>query len=231
MRVKPLIVIAAILAVLSLAACGEHANNITGPYNDATVKPAAAASSATPAPASSSNGRRRGAVSVPLLQYEGDISVVSASSVTIADSHKNDVDLTINADTVIRKGSTPLTAADLKVGDHVHAKAALKNDVKVAVEIIVQNAGDDDDHGANTATANGVVASTNASGLVVHRAEGDDVTVQVNASTSIKKKGSAITLADINTGDHVECRGTRVDAHTILAIQIEVEDSHGNAHH
>jgi hypothetical protein len=230
MRVKSLAVIAAVLAVLSLAACGEHANNITGPYNDATVKPAAA--SAAPSPSSSSGGRRRGAVSVPLLQFEGDLTAVSSASITVADSHKVDVDITINTETVIRKGGTLLSASDLKVGDQVHVKAALKNDVKIATEIIVQNGSDDQgDDGANVATANGIVSSTGASSLVVHRAEGDDVTVQINAATNIKKKGVAIALSDIHAGDRVECRGTRIDAHTILAIQIEVEDAHGNGHH
>jgi len=57
-----------------------------------------------------------------------------------------------------------------------------------------------------TATANGIVASVGASALVVHRSNGDDVTVQVTATTLIKEHGTAIHLSDIEAGDRVEAR-------------------------
>lgn len=81
----------------------------------------------------------------------------------------------------------------------------------------------------STATANGIVTAIGADSLTVHRAEGQDVTVQVSATTAIRKLGLPIGFADIQIGDRVESRGTRVDDATIAAVAIEVEtqDNHG----
>jgi hypothetical protein len=174
-------------------------------------------------------GRRRGAPSVPVLEVEGTIVSVSADTLVVASSHKTDVEMKLTSDTKIRKGSTPLTAADLKAGDRVHVKASVAGEVKTALEVILRNEENegDGDEDAHTATANGIVASVGASEMVVHRANGDDVTVQVDAATLIRKYGQPVTFAEIKAGDHVECRGTRVDDHTIKAVQIEVENAPG----
>jgi Cu/Ag efflux protein CusF len=162
------------------------------------------------------SGRHRGAASVPGVHAQGAITAVSATSITAGGTT-----FTINASTKIRKGETAATAADLKVGDQVEIKGVVQNGANVATEIEVESAPDDKEP---EATANGVVKSVGTSSLVVHRANGDDVTVQVTSTTTIKKGGSAIKLADIKVGDLVEARGTRVDDHTITAVAINVED-------
>lgn len=75
-----------------------------------------------------------------LRQYEGVVSSASASELIIDDSHGNEVTLALTAETVIRKGGTNLTAADLLPGVRVHVKAEVAADGSAtAVEVIVQN--------------------------------------------------------------------------------------------
>ena len=173
--------------------------------------------------------RRRAAPSVPRAQIEGLIAAVDATSLTVHDSHGQDDVLQITDKTVIRKGSTVLKPADLAVGMRVHVAA----DDKTALLVIVQDEkaepGDDrgGDRGGATMTANGTVKSVGADSLVVTTVPNGDVTVKVDASTTIKKQGVAIKLADIKVGDGVNTMGQRVDDHTELARQIEVR---GNEH-
>lgn len=173
-------------------------------------------------------GRRRSAPVEPLLQFEGTLTTVAADSIVVHTSFNTDVTVHLAADTVIRKGQTPVLPADLKVGDRVHVKTTLKDTVYTATEVIVQNdgavgAGD----GAQSVTANGLVASIGAADMVVHTADGRDVTVQVDAKTLIRKYGQIIDFSAVKVGNHVETRGTAVDASTIKAVQIEVEDAPG----
>src|SRR6266542_2804082 len=83
--------------------------------------------------------RHRAAPSVPQQQIEGTITASSATSFTVHDSHGNDDVLQITDKTVIRKGGTLLTPADLTVGLRVHVVAAGPADAKVAFLVIVQD--------------------------------------------------------------------------------------------
>src|SRR5258707_746081 len=82
-------------------------------------------------------GRRHaGSPPEPEQQVEGTITAASATSITVHDSHGEDVVLTITGNTVIRKGDTTIAATGLKVGDQVHVKAAMVNMVNTALEVI-----------------------------------------------------------------------------------------------
>ena len=183
----------------------------------------------------SSNSRRRSAPTSPLLQFEGLIKSVTPAAIVITTSHREDVTLQITADTRIRKGGTAVLAADLKPGDRVHATASVKDAVKTAVEITLQNPeGTTDDHDENaTLTANGLVTAASATQLTVKTVPRGDMTVKIDGKTIIRKQGVIITGADIHVFDEVNCMGTRVDDHTLIAIQIEVRGSGKNdgTHH
>src|SRR5436305_776355 len=169
--------------------------------------------------------RHRSAPSTPQQQIEGTITASSATSLTVHDSHKNDDVLQITDKTVIRKGNTTLTPADLTVGLRVHVAAATDaNNARVALLVLVQDekAEPGDDHGGQTMTANGTVKSVGSDSLVVTTQPKGDVTVKVDANTIIRKQGAIVHLADIKVGDGVNAMGTRVDDHTLLARQIEV---------
>lgn len=169
------------------------------------------------------SGKKRAAPSVVPIEIEGLIKTAAPGSLVITTSHKEDVTVVLTDATVIRHGHTAIAAADLEPGDRVHVKAMVKDGVKTALEVKVQNQGEDhEDDGSATMTANGLVKSVGATSLVVSSVPKGDVTVQVVASTIIKKQGVHITLAGIHVGDEVNTMGKRVDDHTLEARQIEV---------
>lgn len=177
---------------------------------------------------------RAAAPSNPVTEYEGVIKTAAAGSIVVTTSHKVDVTFSITTTTIIRKGETAVDPATLAAGDRVHVKATSADNVNTATLIIVQDADTSGDDPANAVTANGYVKSVATDSIVVHRAEGTDVTVMVTDGTAIKKYGQTIHLADIKVGDHVEALGTPVDPTTIAALQIEVENgnpSEDNGHH
>jgi len=178
------------------------------------------------------SGRRRaGTPPKPELQFEGSITKASLTSITVHDSHGADVIVLLTSNTVIRKGDLTIAATDLKVGDQVHVKAVAQNLVNTATEVIVQKHDNEgDEHGGETATANGTVTGIVGLDLTVHTEAHGDMTVKTDASTMIRKQDATITVKDIHIGDGVNCLGTLVADHTILARQIEVRGD-GSGHH
>ena len=151
-------------------------------------------------------------------EYEGTVRSASATELVVYTSHKVEVTFTVNGDTVIRKGSTPVAAADLQIGWTVHVKATPGADGAnaTATLVIVQKTP------AEAVSLEGTVASVGASSLVVTTPTGD-VTVQTSASTQVRKGGKKISLSAIAVGDSVSVEGTRVDATTVQAKKITVE--------
>jgi hypothetical protein len=144
-------------------------------------------------------GRRRGAGRS--LEYEGTIKEKGEGTLTLSTSHKTEVDVAVNDDTVIRKGHTTFTFDELEVDWRVHVKAYELEGVLTAREVKVQNMGDDDDDDgddpAATMTANGTVLSNDGGTLVVRTSAHDDVTVQTDGSTIIGRQGVIIPVEEI----------------------------------
>jgi hypothetical protein len=173
-------------------------------------------------------GRRRVAPSTPLVQFEGVVkSVLSSTQIVVTDSHKVDVTITIASDTVIRHGNQTLQPTDLKVDDRVHVKAKVTDTDNVAVEIMLQNDDNGDGQGGQTMTANGLVTGTDNGQITVATQPHGDVIVMVDTNTIIRKQGVVITLGGIFLGDEVNAMGTRIDDHTLQALQIEVRGVSG----
>lgn len=75
----------------------------------------------------------------PRKEYEGLVRSASETELVIFDSHGEEVTFVLNAETVIRKGNTPVAATDLQADDRVHVKADTADDgTKTAVLVIVQ---------------------------------------------------------------------------------------------
>jgi len=73
-------------------------------------------------------------------ELEGPVTAISAASITVTDASSGEQTALINGDTVIRKGGTTLTTADIKVGDRVHVRAKVEADNSLtALEIMLQN--------------------------------------------------------------------------------------------
>jgi hypothetical protein len=154
-------------------------------------------------------------------EYEGIVLTAAEGQLVIRDSHRDEVTFVLDAATDIRKGNTPVAAADIQPGWRVHVKATRSADgaVNTATRVIVQNTngGSDDD-----VKLSGRVASVAGTALTVETGRGT-VTVQTDASTRIERRGSAILLTDLVAGEKVKVEGTRIDATTILATEIEAK--------
>lgn len=171
--------------------------------------------------ANDDNGDDDSAVS---REYEGTVSSVSATQLVVLTSHNVSETFVLNAQTVIRKGNTPVPATDIQVGWRVHVKATTSADgtTKTATRVMVQNT--NNDGGGEEVELRGTVASVGTDQLTVTTSAGT-VTVKANSATRIRgARNATITLADIHVGDKVEAEGTRVDATTILARSIHLED-------
>lgn len=154
-------------------------------------------------------------------EYEGIVRSAAANQLVVFTSHGEEVTFVLTPDTVIRKGNTPIAPADIQVGWRVHVKATDNPDgTKTATRVTVQNHDDDDD---NEVELEGTVASVAASSLVVTTSTGG-VTVQTTSSTQIRRRGRKITLAEVTVGSRVEVEGRRIDATTVEAKKITVED-------
>lgn len=153
-------------------------------------------------------------------EYEGTIVSSTDAQLVIFDSHKAEETFVLTADTVIRKGGTPLLATDLKAGWRVHVRATTAEDgTKTADLVIVQDDRDDEDAEVHLS---GTVGTVGASDLTLQTGM-SVVTIQVDASTKIEKKGQTIALTDIHAGDRIKVEGTKVADATILAKEIEVK--------
>lgn len=154
-------------------------------------------------------------------EYEGIVVSSAADQLVIFDSHRNEETFLLTAETVIRKGGTPVLATDIKPGWRVHVKSTAAEDgTKTALLVIVQNDRDDEEEG--DVSVSGTVGTVGATDLTLETRNGV-ITVQVDASTRIEKKKQSIALTDVRSGDRVTVEGTRVDAVTILAKEIKVK--------
>ena len=158
-------------------------------------------------------------------EFEGLVVSSSAEQLVIVDSHAVQQTFVLTATTDIRKGNTPVLPADIQPGWRVHVKATTAADgVRTATRVIVQKTsggGGDDDGGSAEVKLSGRVTAVAATSVTVETDAGS-VTVQTDASTKIEKKGDDVPLASIVAGDKVKVEGTRVDATTVLAKEIEV---------
>lgn len=148
------------------------------------------------------------------LELNGTIKTPGTTEIVVTNSRQQDTTIGITKDTVIRKNDQPATAADLKTGDRVEVKALVNGTTTTAVFI-------DDETEApeqEDAEVSGNVSAVGTNSITVN-----GTTVNVDANTRIRKDDKTIALGDIKTGDSVKAEGVRVDAHTILARDIEVK--------
>lgn len=154
-------------------------------------------------------------------EYEGITVSATDAQLVIRDQRNGEVTFVLTATTDIRKGNTPMTAAQILPGTRVHVKATSSADgaTKTATRVIVQNT---NGGGSSEVKVSGTVASISGTTLTLTGEDGT-VTVTTDATTKVVKKKSAIALTDIVAGDRVKVEGTRVDATTVLAREIEVK--------
>ena len=154
-------------------------------------------------------------------EYEGTVVSSSATQLVVFTSHGEEKTFTVNGDTEIRKGNTPIAPEDILKGWRVHVKATEATDsttsttTSTATQVIVQN------NPPEEVELEGSVVSVGSSSFVMTTDDGD-VTVEVSPSTQIRKSNKKISLGDVHAGDAVAVEGTRVDATTVTAKKVTV---------
>ncbi|HSP14100.1 MAG TPA: DUF5666 domain-containing protein [Thermoanaerobaculia bacterium] len=180
----------------------------------------------------SSGGRRRSSSKKdpgPSQEFEATlVNDATADSLTIHDSHGNDVVIALTPTTLIRKGNLTVLATDLKAGDRVHVKATKVNDVLTASQVIVQEP--DDDAGQNnqqTQEIEGLVVTAAADSLTVHDSQGHDVTVVITSTTIVRKGNQTVDPATLKKDDRVHVKAEMVNG-VLTATEVIVQNTNGN---
>lgn len=168
-------------------------------------------------------------------ELEGIIRSVAADSLVLFTSHREEITVALNAQTVIRKGRTDVPAADLQVGWRVHVKASKADDAYTALLVIVQNTsgddgGDDDgDDGSDRARREyeGLVGSATADSLVLFTSRGQEVTFVLNPGTVIRKGNRILAATDLQPDWRVHVKATTDADGVHTARLVIVQRTHG----
>lgn len=160
-------------------------------------------------------------------EIEGIVTAASATSVTIHDSHGQDVTVKVDDNTVIRKGQTPVAAADLTPGTRVHAKGTKADDGSLtASEIIVQN----EDNGQDAVVeVEGIITAASATSITVHDSHGQDVVVAIDTTTVIRKGQTPVAAAELAPGMRVHVKAARATDGTLTAVEVIVQNDENHS--
>ena len=184
--------------------------------------------------AAKSSGKRRGVgrggSGSSVTQFEGVIRSASATQIVVFTSKQVEQTIALDAATIISKGRTILTAADLTVDTRVHVKAKQVESGFVATLVAVQNggAGEDDGDRPEGREYEGTVVSAAAAQLVLRDARGVETTFVLDAATDIRKGNTVITAAEIQAGWRVHVKATTsADGATKTATRVIVQNNNG----
>jgi hypothetical protein len=155
----------------------------------------------------------------------GKLTAVHDQSVEIATPNGNTVTVKITDSTQFRKDRQAAKLSDFKVGDMVMVRGAENEDHTWTAEMIGarQNGGPGGGPGGGGPGGMfqlgvlgqdyilGEVKAIDAPKLTILRIDNVTQTIELNEETSLRKGRESITMADIQTGDHVMVRGGTKD--------------------
>lgn len=139
----------------------------------------------------------------------GSITALSENSMTVKTFHGKTATVKLTDKTQYRKDRQPARLDDFKVGDAVMVRGEPTGEDAWAASFIAtrSNAAGQFREGLGKQFIVGDVKAIEGTGLTILRTDGETQTIQVDESTSFRKQGESITLADIKAGDHVFGRG------------------------
>lgn len=192
----------------------------------------------TPTTAARKSSRRHGVGrgSEPVYEFEGTIVSATDAQLVMFTSKKVEQTIGLATETVMRKGNTAATVADLVAGVRVHVKAKKVDDAYVALLVIVQNRNDDDggddDNGDDDRPGvreyEGTVRSASATQLVVFTSRQVEETFVIEANTDIRKGNTPVAAADIQAGWRVHVKaGSNADGSVKTALRVTIQNDKG----
>ncbi|MGZ4808107.1 MAG: DUF5666 domain-containing protein [Thermoanaerobaculia bacterium] len=152
-----------------------------------------------------------------LTRIEGEVTAISAGSITVKKSTGDEVTVAINADTIVRGDDHTLSVTDIKVGDKVEIDAAQNGTSLTAVRIEVEH--DDQRY----AEVKGTIKAINGSVLTIDTGNGKTVDVSITSTTVIRNGDKVGAVSDLKTGDAVEIVAKRNADGSLEALYIEIQ--------
>jgi hypothetical protein len=150
----------------------------------------------------------------------GKITAIHSNSLQVARPDGSTITINFTDKTEFRKDRQPAQLSDFKVGDFIMARGDENADHSVTAQSLSGRSANGGPGAMGASPGGGaafgemgkdfvagVVKSVDAPKLTVLRADNVSQTLELNEDTSLRRGRESITMADIQTGDHIVVRG------------------------
>src|SRR3984893_46086 len=148
----------------------------------------------------------------------GTITALHESTMQISNPNGETVTVRLTPQTEFRKDRQPAKRSDFKVGDVIAVRGQENPDHTWAAQTIGERSVNGEGRGPNIQAGAlgkdyvaGEVKSVDAPKISVLRTDNVAQTIELNEDTSLHKGRDAITMADVQVGDHLLARGALQD--------------------
>jgi Domain of unknown function (DUF5666) len=148
----------------------------------------------------------------------GKITALHESSLEISNPAGQTVTVKLTAQTEFRKDRQPAKRSDFKVGDVIAVRGQENPDHTWTAQMIGARSVNGEGRGPNVQAGilgkdyvAGEVKSVDAPKISVLRTDNVTQTIELNEDTSLRKGRDAITMADLQVGDHLVAHGAMQD--------------------
>ena len=148
----------------------------------------------------------------------GKITEIHDSSLQISNPNGETVTVKLTPQTEFRKDRQAAKRSDFKVGDVIVVRGQENPDHTWTAQVIGARSANGEGRGPNIQAGTlgkdyvaGEVKSVDAPKISVLRSDNVTQTIELNEDTSLRKGRDAITMADVQVGDHLIARGALQD--------------------
>ena len=158
------------------------------------------------------------AIVVPTPKAAGEVTAVTASSLTLKGRGDKTRTITLNDSTAYQLGKAKAAKADVKVGSRVTVGGTVSGETFTALTVHIA-----------LSTASGEVTAKTANSITLKRRDGKTTVIHLSSATQFKVKGkAAATIADIAVGDRAEVAGTTRADGSLDAVRVNGRAPRGN---
>ena len=148
----------------------------------------------------------------------GKITAIHDSTIQISNPNGETVTVKVTPQTEFRKDRQPAKRSDFKVGDVIAVRGQENPDHTWTAQTIGARSANGDGRGPNMQAGTlgkdyvaGEVKAVDAPKISVLRSDNVTQLIELNEDTSLHKGRDAITMADVQVGDHLLARGALQD--------------------
>ena len=147
----------------------------------------------------------------------GQVTAVSATSLTVQGEHGTPVVLSITPTTTFMIGSSTATASALAVGERVLVQVS-PTAPNTATQITIA-----------LVKVEGLVSAVSPTSLTLSRGDGWTFTVAISPSTTFSSSATPVTLSAVTAGVRVEVQGIMAANNTIDATNVNIVNANVNS--